>query len=648
MRRKAIIFCCILLMLIGKRGHAQASLCPTNIDFSLGNFDNWECRTGSVSGAAGINMVTWLRTGVVPDRHQLIAPTNTLLDPYGSFPQHCPNSGSYTVKLGNNQAGHQAEGMFYTFTIPANNTKFSLLYYYAIVMQDPGHSRHEQPRFRAKLIDVSDQTEINCVSFDFAASGQLPGFRPSPVPEVIYKDWTPISVDLSDYAGKTIRLEFITSDCVFNEHFGYAYINISPMCGNIVFGNNYCQGDSTTKITAPHGFRQYAWYSDTTFSQRIGQAQELSLNIVTTPVGSVLPVIVTPYPGYGCVDTLYAAIGSAPKPNANAGTDTLTCSKMLTQLGTAPTDNYSYTWTPRDKLSNSFVSNPVANSGLTVPTEFIVLTTDLQSGCFAYDTVLITPIIVDTASSAAGKMNYCPDEMLNTLLSVNDRSATVQWFKGDIPVAGGTGANYQPVSVGTYWAAITQSGCIDSSREYTVHQAPLPKPAFSMSKEIQCVNEPIIFSNKTTIPGNEPIRYVWNFSDGSSVREVNAEKRFHTNGIHTVTLVATSGTDCVDSAQQQIMIINDCLPVMPSGFTPNKDGKNDNLRPFLVGAKALKRFSVFNRWGNTVFSTTREGEAWDGTYKGAPLPTDVFIWTVEYITKDNRTAVQKGTVTLIR
>ena len=37
-----------------------------------------------------------------------------------------------------------------------------------------------------------------------------------------------------------------------------------------------------------------------------------------------------------------------------------------------------------------------------------------------------------------------------------------------------------------------------------------------------------------------------------------------------------------------------------------------------------------------------------GTYKGAPLPTDVFIWTVEYITKDNRTAVQKGTVTLIR
>jgi gliding motility-associated-like protein len=67
-----------------------------------------------------------------------------------------------------------------------------------------------------------------------------------------------------------------------------------------------------------------------------------------------------------------------------------------------------------------------------------------------------------------------------------------------------------------------------------------------------------------------------------------------------------------------------------------------------MAAKGLKRFAVYNRWGNLVFATTKEGVGWDGTNKGVPIQTGVYVWTLEYINVDNKPVVEKGTVTLIR
>jgi gliding motility-associated-like protein len=648
---KALRLRILLMIFIGAVNielYAQASLCPSNIDFKKGNFDNWQCLGGTVAILGGVNTPTWNHFLPDPARHLLIPPTNREVDEYAGFPKHCPGSNSYSVRLGSQIAGHEADGLFYTFTIPATAARFSLLYNYAVVLQNPGHRAEEQPRFRARIIDVETNTEVNCVSFDFTASGSLTGFRPTSDGTAVYKDWTPISVDLSSYSGKTIRLEFITSDCTFQEHAGYAYIDVSSVCNGTITGNFYCAGDTRTTLTAPHGFQSYAWYSDASFTQLISNFQQLSLEISTTPVGSVLPLIVTPYPGYGCADTLYAVIGQAQKPLSDAGPDLASCSKQPTRLGTVNNPDYSYSWTPVQLVSDAAVSNPFSAFGLQGVTEFVVQATDLLSGCSSRDTVVVTPVLVDTSASVAGEMIYCPGETLNTTLSVDNNGTVAQWFQGNTPISSATGLSYDLSSVGTYWAEIRQFGCIDSSRQFTIHQAPLPKPDFSMNKEIQCLNEPILFSNKTSIPGNEPVRYTWHFGDGSLSQTINAEKSFRNNGIYTTTLIAISGTDCTDSIQKQVMIINDCMPIMPTAFTPNSDGKNDDLKPFLPGAKGLKRFTVFNRWGKIVFTTTKEGEGWSGTHNGMPLQTSVFVWLVEYVNKENKVVTQKGTVTLIR
>src|SRR5258706_214370 len=222
---------------------AQAGLCPPNLDFEQGNFTNWICRIGVVDTTGGFNHPVWYPgTNPVPGRHTIINPATAGTDFYCGFPELCPNGSGYSVKLGANVNGGEAEGLQYKINIPANATTFSILFYCAIVLQNPPHLPINQPRFKAKIIDLSDNSTIPCVDFDFAASSSLPGWKHAPFPwdDVIYKDWTPVTVNLSEYAGKTIRLEFITEDCYFGAHWGYAYVDVNSTCNGAITGTVLC------------------------------------------------------------------------------------------------------------------------------------------------------------------------------------------------------------------------------------------------------------------------------------------------------------------------------------------------------------------------------------------------------------------------
>jgi gliding motility-associated-like protein len=87
---------------------------------------------------------------------------------------------------------------------------------------------------------------------------------------------------------------------------------------------------------------------------------------------------------------------------------------------------------------------------------------------------------------------------------------------------------------------------------------------------------------------------------------------------------------------------------VPSAFTPNGDGRNDQLRPIAVGITHIDYFRVYNRWGELVFSTTTNGKGWDGTVNGKPQQTNTYAWIVQAIDYTGKTFFQKGTVTLIR
>ena len=73
--------------------------------------------------------------GPVPGRHTMMSTfPGDGLDEYGGFPVNCPNGSGHSIRLGNNLAGTQAEGISYEFTIPPGQNEYSLIYHYAVVL----------------------------------------------------------------------------------------------------------------------------------------------------------------------------------------------------------------------------------------------------------------------------------------------------------------------------------------------------------------------------------------------------------------------------------------------------------------------------------------------------------------------------------
>lgn len=250
-----IISLVVLFLFAGVRSNSQgAGGCSENIGFELGTFKGWETSVGTINRAGVINVVPALPAS---GRHTIIQNTYPqALDQYGDFPVNCPNGSGYSVRLGNSQTQGEADQISYTFTVPANQSNYSIIYNYAVVLENPSHQQFEQPKFTSRVFDVTSGEYVQCGSFEFVASGNLPGFRMSAIKrDVFYKAWSPITVNLYGYAGKTIRLEFSSNDCTLGGHFGYAYLDVNENCASPISGNVYCNGANALTLTAPFGFK---------------------------------------------------------------------------------------------------------------------------------------------------------------------------------------------------------------------------------------------------------------------------------------------------------------------------------------------------------------------------------------------------------
>jgi gliding motility-associated-like protein len=88
--------------------------------------------------------------------------------------------------------------------------------------------------------------------------------------------------------------------------------------------------------------------------------------------------------------------------------------------------------------------------------------------------------------------------------------------------------------------------------------------------------------------------------------------------------------------------------IVPNAWTPNRDGRNDVLRPKLINIRTLTYFRVFNRWGQLVYSTNYMNEGWDGVFNGMPQVSDMYSWTVEGIGLNGKKIAKSGNAILLR
>ncbi len=536
--------------------------CPPNIDFEEGTFNNWQCWTGNLVSPS---QYTIFPSPPVVNRHEIIpAIPGGSVDPWGFFPINCPNGSGYSIKLGNDQGGGQLDGVSYSFTIPTTQNQFNLIYNYAAVLQD-GQANHDstnQPRLLIRVRNVTDDSIITCSSFPFIV-GSVSGFLPSPLnPTVLYKDWAANSISLDGMAGKTIEIFFITTDCGFTAHFGYAYIDVNTECSSAFTGATYCPDDTSITVTAPFGYMGYRWWNINDPSTILGTSQTITFNPPPAP-GTILEVEVTPFAGYGCIDIYRAYLWDTLTVISNAGPDRLSCQNAPVQLGIAGNTAWTYSWSPVTGLSDPNISNPIATPSVT--TTYVLSVTNSGGGCLTTDSVEVKAAVLDNSIVRTGLTVYCLGDPQAAVLTVQPADS-IQWYLNGVAIPGANGTQYNVVQTGTYHATVFSfQGCnlTTADEMITVHAQPVS--GFTVNNTEQCFNShQFDFTNTSTISSGT-ITYNWDLGDGNTSTAPNVTHTYAQFGTYVVRLIVTSDNGCQDSTLFTV-IVNESPK---AGFTIN-------------------------------------------------------------------------------
>jgi gliding motility-associated-like protein len=304
------------MVLFAARGvFAQTPGCPVNIGFENGSFNGWVCYKGTLVYNVGDENAPIVSS---PDGDRLRLLTNSSpqeLDPYGSFPVNSPNGSNHSIRLGNNTTSGNGrtnpayyERVTYDFIVP--NDDYTLICYYAVVLQDFNHPENLQPKLIAKVHNLDDPSDDDkqCGKFYFYASGSLNGFQRSKTDGTVYfKPWSALVMKISNRKGKRFQLDFITHDCSQGAHFGYAYLDFNEAnCNSPITGNEYCSGQNTVTLTAPPGFETYRWTDAE--GKELSTAPTLKIPSPLPPDGTIYNLQITPYNGLGCANAFTTSI----------------------------------------------------------------------------------------------------------------------------------------------------------------------------------------------------------------------------------------------------------------------------------------------------------------------------------------------------
>jgi gliding motility-associated-like protein len=95
---------------------------------------------------------------------------------------------------------------------------------------------------------------------------------------------------------------------------------------------------------------------------------------------------------------------------------------------------------------------------------------------------------------------------------------------------------------------------------------------------------------------------------------------------------------------------------IPNIFSPNGDDKNDYFGVATgAGVKKVNFMRVFDRWGELMFTKENilagsdpNSNGWDGTFRGKPVETGVYVYMVEVIFEDGLKLLYRGDVTVVK
>lgn len=364
----------------------------------------------------------------------------------------------------------------------------------------------------------------------------------------------------------------------------------------------------------------------------------------TYTTASTYIVSLTATSNEGCRKTITKNISAYPSPVLTITGNTEICSGGNTTLTASGAS--SYAWTASNSLSCTNCSSTVATPQST--SVFTITGKDI-SGCTSSKSITVQV-----------------KEPIH--LSYN---ANVQLCKGSsttLPVSGGevyewspsTGLSSnneasptaQPQTTTTYKVIAKDSrNCSADTGFITVQVNALPQIDAGTDKSLNRGSAieliPTVSQDVTEVIWTPTGSIFRNAGNGISVKPLSTTE---------YTATAKNAAGCI--AKDKItVVVTDAVAesdiFIPNTFSPNGDGANDIFYPRSTGSIKINRMKIMNRNGTAVFEkynffTNDVSSAWDGTYKGTTMQSDVYIYAIEITGADGKAKVISGNVSLMR
>lgn len=217
------------------------------------------------------------------------------------------------------------------------------------------------------------------------------------------------------------------------------------------------------------------------------------------------------------------------------------------------------------------------------------------------------------------------------IVSIKNKAYKYTWSNGE------NSSQIKIEKPGMYWVKINNKGC-SYTDTFKVNVAIGVVPNFG-KELLVCDNEP----NKVlSVKAPNDVKLYWN--TGANTTSINTSKE----GVYWVR--STSKNCGIKTDSVTIKFKNcDCDVYIPNSFTPNDDDRNDLFAPTFQCEYNYFSLTIFDRWGNTVYTSNNINGKWDGKFKSNPCPDDVYVYKLEAIQKANdKKITRNGHISLFR
>jgi gliding motility-associated-like protein len=304
-------------------------------------------------------------------------------------------------------------------------------------------------------------------------------------------------------------------------------------------------------------------------------------------------------------------------PAVNLGPDIQFCAGEKRVLK-APGGFVSYNWST-GSMADSITVNLPGNY-------WVVCNT--AANCKVADTLRVLPLYSLPQINLGNDAGICTGG--SKVLTPGNSFANYNWSNGS------SAASITVTAPGVYWVTVTDALGCKNTDSITI------LPPFSLPVNFLPADTSICSYGNLLLKANSVFTdYLW--STGATTSFVNITQP----GIYWLQVKDNNLCEGKDSI---VVLRKECLKglYVPTAFTPNVDGRNDKLKPYLFGTIQKFEFRIYNRYGQQIFYSTNTTDGWDGTVGAEKQNTGSFVWVCQYTLAGQAAVTERGMFTLIR